>query len=449
MFGTIRTRLTISHLLVILIAMGMSGFLLLSFVEAYFLRLTEDNLVAQATITVQALAPTASLLQPPISNQMIQDMNQQSQNYVFQTPVDLSSNDVSLQTQLNTRVRILNVSEISDAEPLAARGVNSDRYVVQTSDDRMELAMPVRVNDRAVGVVILSQPLNDLTQVIRDLRQRWILSTLIAVLLSGGLGLILSQAITTPLRHLTHAAEAVAEGHFNRPVKARSRDELGRLSRTFNEMTRRLESARQMQTHFVANVSHELRTPLTAVKGMVETLREGAVDDLEVRDRFLETVETETNRLIRLVNDLLILSRADSEALSLRFKTVNLLPLVQAAIDQFACEHRQILLHTDVPEIHVRADSDRITQVLVNLLDNALKYSKGTVTVNIYQNQHALIQIRDEGIGIPAADLPYIGRRFYRTDKARSRLHGGSGLGLAIARALVEAHGGQFWLEST
>ncbi len=452
MFGTIRARLTLSHLLVILIAMGLSGFLLLSFVENYFLRLTEDNLVAQATITVQTLAPTASQSQPPTSNQMIQDITQQNQNYVLQTerPADFTSlADVSLQSQLNTRVQILEVNEIPEDDSLAARGLTTENYIVQTSRDRMELAMPVRVNEQVAGVVILSQPLNDLTLVMRDLRQRWILSTVIAVLLSGGLGLILSQAITTPLRQLTHAAEAVAEGHFDRHVKARSHDELGRLSRTFNEMTRRLESARQMQTHFVANVSHELRTPLTAVKGMVETLREGAVDDLEVRDRFLETVETETNRLIRLVNDLLILSRADSEALSLRFKTVNLLPLVQAAIDQFACEHRKILLHTDAPEIHVRADSDRITQVLVNLLDNALKYSKGAVTVTLHQTQHALIEIRDEGIGIPAADLPQIGQRFYRTDKARSRLHGGSGLGLAIARALVEAHGGQFWLEST
>lgn len=181
---------------------------------------------------------------------------------------------------------------------------------------------------------------------------------------------------------------------------------------------------------------------------MVETLREGAVDDLEVRDRFLNTVETETNRLIRLVNDLLILSRVDSEGLNLRMKSVNLLLLAKSCIDQFAYAERQMVL--DGQELRVRADPDRVTQVMVNLLDNALNYSKGPVKVSLCrQAQSALVQVRDEGIGIPAAELARIGQRFYRTDKARSRSHGGSGLGLAIARALVEAHGGQFWLEST
>lgn len=473
MFNTIRTRLVVSHLLVILIAMGLSGFLLLSFVEQYFLQLTEDNLVAQAVISVQTLIPNASLNveTPPSGYQALNDITQQSQNLILQTentvpltPVDLSYlSDESLQVgaQLNTRVRILDAEglvlvdsweqdknrNLSDST-LVSQGLTSDEYVVEVADTMMELAMPVRVNDRVIGVVVVGQPLNDLTAVIRDLRQRWIFSTVIAVLLSGIGGLVLSQAITNPLRQLTRSAEAVAEGHFDQPVKARSRDELGRLSRTFNEMMQRLHASRQVQTNFVANVSHELRTPLTTVKGMVETLREGAVDDLEVRDRFLNTVETETNRLIRLVNDLLILSRVDSEGLNLRMKSVNLLLLAKSCIDQFAYAERQMVL--DGQEFRVRADPDRVTQVMVNLLDNALNYSKGPVKVSLCrQGESALVQVRDEGIGIPAAELARIGQRFYRTDKARSRSHGGSGLGLAIARALVEAHGGQFWLEST
>ena len=159
---------------------------------------------------------------------------------------------------------------------------------------------------------------------MRDLRLRWLLATAIALGLSGVVGLLLSGAISRPLRRLTAAAGAVAEGEFDQQVPVRTEDELGRLSRAFNEMTARLRAARQMQVDFVANVSHELRTPLTAIKGLVETLRDGAVDDTEVRDRFLETVEDETDRLIRLVNDLLILSRADSEALNLQCEPVDL-----------------------------------------------------------------------------------------------------------------------------
>lgn len=268
MFNTIRTRLVVSHLLVILIAMGLSGFLLLSFVEQYFLQLTEDNLVAQAVISVQTLIPNASLNveTPPSGYQALNDITQQSQNLILQTentvpltPVDLSYlSDESLQVgaQLNTRVRILDAEglvlvdsweqdknrNLSDST-LVSQGLTSDEYVVEVADTMMELAMPVRVNDRVIGVVVVGQPLNDLTAVIRDLRQRWIFSTVIAVLLSGIGGLVLSQAITNPLRQLTRSAEAVAEGHFDQPVKARSRDELGRLSRTFNEMMQRLHAS--------------------------------------------------------------------------------------------------------------------------------------------------------------------------------------------------------------
>jgi two-component system sensor histidine kinase VicK len=206
----------------------------------------------------------------------------------------------------------------------------------------------------------------------------------------------------------------------------------------------------------VANVSHELRTPLTVIKGMVETLRDGAVDDATVRDHFLETVDVETDRLIRLVNDLLVLSRADSDALNLQCEAVDLVDLAEATIERLAprASERDITLraHASPGLPPALADADRIGQVLLNLLDNAIKFSHsgGTVTVALQTGPDAMVQIRvqDEGVGIPDGALDRIGERFYRTDRARSRADGGSGLGLAIARALVEAHGGSLLVES-
>jgi signal transduction histidine kinase len=221
-------------------------------------------------------------------------------------------------------------------------------------------------------------------------------------------------------------------------------------------MTARLQAARQMQVDFVANVSHELRTPLTAVKGLVETLRDGAVDDARVRDRFLETIEGETDRLIRLVNDLLILSRADSDALNLQRDEVDLAALARMVAGRMAsrAEARDLTVAVEAG-FEARAawaDPDRMEQVLVNLLDNAIKYSRpgGVVTVRIDGGAEGLVRVRvqDEGIGVPAEDLDRIGERFYRADRARSRAEGGSGLGLAIAEALVKAQGGRLWLES-
>ncbi|MCK4831968.1 MAG: HAMP domain-containing protein, partial [Anaerolineales bacterium] len=273
---------------------------------------------------------------------------------------------------------------------------------------------------------------------------------------------LLARMITSPLRQLTAAAGAVAEGRFDRRVPVRSRDELGRLSIAFNDMTGRLQAARQMQIDFVADVSHELRTPLTAVKGLVETLRDGAVDDREVRDRFLETVESETDRLVRLVNDLLLLSRADSEALNLHRQAVDLEQLVRPLMTRLApaAAGREIDLRLEAPSESVMAwaDSDRIEQVMLNLLDNAIKYSRpgGVVTVILddglamhpESRAEVAVRVRDEGMGIPAEHLPHLGRRFYRADRARARSEGGSGLGLAIAQALIGAHGGRLWLES-
>jgi signal transduction histidine kinase len=237
-------------------------------------------------------------------------------------------------------------------------------------------------------------------------------------------------------------------------VQVNSHDELGRLSHTFNDMTARLQAARQMQVDFVADVSHELRTPLTSIKGTIETLRDGAVNDLDVRDHFLETVETETDRLIRLVNDLLLLSRVDSAALNLSRKPTDIGQLVRTTADrlteQAQTHNLKLEVSIDPAAPLMPVDADRIEQVLLNLLDNAIKYSRpgGSIRLRVSTtpDRPVLVQVIDEGIGIPVDELPRVGERFYRADRARSR--GGHGLGLAIAQSLIRAHGGELWLES-
>jgi signal transduction histidine kinase len=489
MFSSLRARLVLSHLIVIVLAMGLSGFLLLTFVEDYFLQATEDSLLAQARITAQALIPgvisegpaSASPAYNAIQQQQASNLNLQTENLDLPDEefalgdVDLTYlTDVSLQigTQLETRIRLLDSDGIIlvdswqtdvgtdlSAEPLVGQA-SEGHYAVRGDsggDDRMmHLIAPVHVDGQLVGFVYLSQPLRDMTVVLQDLRTRWLLSTVIALIVSSGMALLLARVITNPIHRLTEAASAVARGQFDHKVPVRSRDALGHLSRTFNDMTVRLQAARQMQVDFVADVSHELRTPLTSVKAAVETLRAGAVDDPEVRDRFLATVEGETERLIRLVNDLLLLSRVDSEALNLRRESVDVKTLVDAAVEHLQAQADtrdqvvRVQVQTNTPATWV--DPDRVQQVLVNLLDNALKYSppgsEVTITAGSSNNQAVLVEIRDQGIGIPAADLPHIGQRFYRADKARSRAQGGSGLGVAIARSLVQAHGGKLWLDS-
>jgi signal transduction histidine kinase len=479
-------------LAVIVVAMGLSGLLLLSLLEGYFVGAMEDSLMAQARITAQALIPGAivedfsvnvptSAAYNTLQQQTTSNLSLQAQNLSPSTEdvppgaLDLSSMadaTFQLSSQLDTRIRILDSQGVVlvdslqtgqgvdlSGEPLVAQalvGGYAGPSIAPDGMQEMEIAAPILVGGRLAGVVHLSQSMRDITAVMSDLRLRWLLATAVALGLSGVVGLLLSGAISRPLRRLTVAAGAVAEGELDQQVPVGTEDELGQLSRAFNEMTARLSDARQMQVDFVANVSHELRTPLTAVKGLVETLRDGAVDDTNVRDRFLETVEDETDRLIRLVNDLLILSRADSEALNLRREPVDLVEFAAATVDKLApwAADQDITVQVDagdgIPPALV--DPDRVEQVLVNLLDNAITFSRpgGLVTVSVAEAPGPMVrvQVRDEGIGIPAEALPHIGERFYRADQARSRAEGGSGLGLAIARALVEAHGGSLSVES-
>ena len=216
---------------------------------------------------------------------------------------------------------------------------------------------------------------------------------------------------------------------------------------------RRLE---QVRTEFVANVSHELRTPLTAIQGYLETLLGGALDEPENARRFLEIVFRHTERLGRLINDLTDLSNIELGKVSLSLEPVPLDEVVEsvAAMIRPRAESGGVALRVELPAglPRARADDDRLTQILVNLVDNAVKYTErgGTVAISAREVGDGMLEltVADTGIGIPAPDLPRITERFYRVDKARSRELGGTGLGLAIVKHLVMAHGGELKLES-
>jgi two-component system, OmpR family, phosphate regulon sensor histidine kinase PhoR len=215
---------------------------------------------------------------------------------------------------------------------------------------------------------------------------------------------------------------------------------------------RRLERVR---TEFVANVSHELRTPLTSIRGYLETLLDGALDEPANARRFLEIAHTHAERLSRLVDDLLQLSDIETGKLVLKLAPLILHDVAADVIAFFEKQatQKRLILRNHVPlDLRMQADWDRLTQILVNLVDNAVKYTpeQGQITLGASSGAKGLVNVwvADTGIGIPSTDLPRITERFYRVDKARSRELGGTGLGLAIVKHLVQAHGGELWLES-
>ena len=212
--------------------------------------------------------------------------------------------------------------------------------------------------------------------------------------------------------------------------------------------------------NFVSNVSHELRTPLTSIKSYTEALVDGAWENKEIAPGFLKVIETETDRMMRMITDLLNLSRMDQNRLALEKEFINMNELVVHIVNRFEMvlqsepyrdKNYRILTDITQRDLWVELDQDKITQVLDNIINNAIKYSPdgGRIIVRLMETHTDLIvSVSDEGLGIPRKDIPHLFDRFYRVDKARSRAMGGSGLGLAIAKEVVQLHGGKIWVNS-
>ena len=221
----------------------------------------------------------------------------------------------------------------------------------------------------------------------------------------------------------------------------------------FHDLTR-LKQLERTRQEFVANVSHELRTPLSLIKGYVETLLDGAKDNPEVAAKFLQTIDRNAERLKLLIEDLLTISELESGRVKLNLQSVPLRPLTEKVLADFRSRAtaKEMTLVDQVPDLRVRADADRLEQVLCNLVDNAIKYGRSQGTVSVVarpaDTDQVEVCVQDDGPGIPPESIERVFERFYRVDKARSREQGGTGLGLSIVKHLVQSHGGRVWAKS-
>ncbi|MDR2530951.1 MAG: HAMP domain-containing protein [Oscillospiraceae bacterium] len=287
--------------------------------------------------------------------------------------------------------------------------------------------------------------------------------TIILQSVLAGLGIslflvfLMSRQIVLPLQQLTKVTIDLTSGVFPEPVEVRGSDETAMLTERFNDMLEHLRLSEQIRREFVANVSHELRTPITNVRSYAETLVDlGDEIDPDTRRNFLNVVLSESDRMTKLVQDLLVLSKIDAGEIGLQVSSFNLCDSVSSVFsaNELEATKRGLTMTLSVPDdpIVINADKDRIEQVLINILSNAVRYTPdgGSVTASCgTEGGHAAwFSITDTGIGIPQEDIPKLFDRFYRVDKARSRAKGGSGLGLSIANEIIDRHGGSIEIES-
>jgi len=292
----------------------------------------------------------------------------------------------------------------------------------------------------------------------RAVNEALALSALAAFLSALAVSVFVSRRIGTPVHEMMVASQRIAEGHFNERVNVPGDltwdelDELGRLALSFNQMAAQLEHIEATRRELIGTVTHELRTPLASIKGSMEGLIDGV---LPADASTFQRIYREADRLQRLVYDLQELSRVEAGAFELNVKPVPVVDLVESTVARlgYQFEEKGVALQTDVSGDlpRVRADEDRIGQVMLNLVGNALQYTPagGQVCISAHrQGSKVCISVSDTGVGIASEHLSLIFTRFYRIDKSRARAGGGSGIGLTIAKHLVEAHGGCIWAES-
>jgi signal transduction histidine kinase len=307
-----------------------------------------------------------------------------------------------------------------------------------------EAAAPVPGTDT---VLLVSAPLHEAVASVRFVRERLVIGGVIALAVALALGYLGAWLFARRLRRLESAAERIAAGRFDEPIRDEGADEVGQLARTFDRMRERLSALDHARREFIANASHELRTPVFALGGFLELLTEEDLEE-ETRQEFLTTMREQVDRLAKLATELLDLSRADAGQLEVGRGPIDLAGIAETVADEFAAVARaderpvEVVLG-DGPA--VLGDEQRVLQIARALVENAFVHTPPGTSVRVRTGGGALA-VEDDGPGIPAEHAPHVFERFYRID---GRLTSGSGLGLAIARELARAMGGTLELESS
>jgi signal transduction histidine kinase len=452
---SLKARLIFSHLLVGIVSIG-----LILAVAAYFIlqsgrREVQHTLEDQAFLLSNALAaPFSDLNDDHNSTQQLSNIIEQ---FITKYP-NLKYSVFSPTGRLmltNEGSIIQDTSQPTSPEVTQAfQGTNG--YVIRTSADGTQIcsiAVPLLGDNNQNGVLQLSTLLYPgMVSTYQSLTLLAILS-LILLIAVAAMGWIQSISLARPIQNLTETSVRLSRGELAARATPNGPHELRQLAETFNQMAARLQANLAGLQAFVANASHELRTPLTAVKLNVEALREGAMEEPQVARRFLKQIEDELDRLNRMVNDLLLLSRIEANRDSVPYETIDIsllaketLAFWQARAQKAGLDLQLVTSTAQIPM--VRGNEDQLRQLLDNLLDNSVKNTLpgGCVEIAISRDpNHPVVhmEIKDSGRGISEEHLPHIFERFYHIDEVQKTATNGSGLGLAIVKSIVEAHGGK------
>ena len=305
-----------------------------------------------------------------------------------------------------------------------------------------------------IGILVYAESIQDIVDRGQDMTATLALITLMIALLIVLVSLMLSGYITKPIKTLQVVASRIANGELHQRVETIGNNEISRLGETFNEMSERLESMDAMKSEFVSNASHELKTPLSSMKILAQSLIYDEKADKKVYREFLTDINSEMDRLNDIISDLLLLTKIENDDRALNLETMSFSELVNKVVNSLRpiARAKKIRLKLQTSdEIELLGDELKLRIAIVNLIENAIKYTddKGKVDVRVFRTaDNANMEVKDTGVGIPKSEQVKIFERFYRVDKARARNTGGTGLGLHISDRVVRLHGGTISVKS-
>ncbi|MEI7645181.1 MAG: HAMP domain-containing sensor histidine kinase [Chloroflexales bacterium] len=452
---SLRTRLALSY------SLFFAGVLLLMIVGIYWL--VRQALLAEVS---QELATTVELIQQDFAESagLVSGYFTDSEMLLHALPAQIDGLDTpTVYIQVHDRDGAFYTSSASlRGQQLTLEPADRDAALAGSVATRtfalgrarvIQVAAPLRSGGAVVGVIQVAQSLRSVDQTLRTLMEGLAITGMITLLAAVRGGTWIVGRSLKPVNEITSTARQIIQAAdlAQRVPNAATDDEIGALADTINAMLERLESLFTAQRRFVADVSHELRTPLTAMRGHLELLQRGVVRDADDHAEMTGDLLREVNRLTRMANDLLLMAQTEV-GLQLRCAPVALDDLVLEVVRELRPMAEGVALHPQFTEqVAITGDRDRIKQALLNLVANAIQHSPagGAVTVALDQDGAAAsLRVHDSGLGIAPEDLPRVFERFYRADRARAQRAGGAGIGLAIVQWVVQAHGGDVFVES-
>lgn len=478
MFKSLEAKLIVTYALIVAFSLMVAGALTVAVLNTAQINITERFLHAQATLVARGIELWLDQGRPITDLRRIVESQRSGNQHIFwldtEGRVIAHARPPDEPTSLEGKFLTEDLPERPGVMPVPTNAPNPQRrFIVPrlpiSGVNRIDLgdrtlvyvivAIPrgprpgVELRAGGPGYVGIAVPVNDVAAWPLIARPTLIIGLMVfAVTVLVGVGL--ARSITTPISQMTRASEAMAKGDYAQRIEVEGDDEVARLGKAFNSMSHEVDRAHKMQRDFLINVSHDLKTPLTAIQGFAQAMVDGTLKTVEDYEKAGAIIHAESDRMRRLISQLLDLARLQGGMAGLAKDRVDLLPILATSAN-LARDRAQkaglgfaIRLPAALPPIV--GDATRLEQVINNLLDNALRYTPagGQVELSAAASPEAVaFTVRDTGPGIPPEDQPRIFERFYRADRARAN-DGGSGLGLAIVREIVEAHQGRIHVDS-